>query len=89
MDGVFDSERKIAVAPLGGHRHRILRNEEKDDRLSTYPEGGLKQALSRSDDRHARIKKNEQQHEAAHKSTEDNPYQRLPGRLTSILEVPD
>jgi hypothetical protein len=36
VDGVFDSERKIAVAPLGAHRHRILQNERKDDRLSGY-----------------------------------------------------
>jgi hypothetical protein len=32
----------------------------------------------RSDDRHAGIKKDEQQHEAAHKSPEGHTYQRLP-----------
>src|SRR5215472_7133556 len=42
--------------------------------------------LLRSDDRHAGIKKNEQQHDAAYKSTKDNRYQGLPGRLTSLLK---
>jgi hypothetical protein len=37
--------------------------------------------LLRSDDRHARIKKDEQQHEAAHKYPEAHTHQRLPEPL--------
>src|ERR1700751_3100440 len=45
--------------------------------------------LRRSDDRYARIKENEEQHEATHKSPEYNPHKGLPGRLTLVLEVFD
>jgi hypothetical protein len=43
----------------------------------------------RLDDRHAGISEDEQQNQGAHKGPEDNPYQHLPGRRTSMLEVLD